>query len=109
MRLLAPKKFRLGFDFLTILTNGQMPAVEETRGVFACGGMENLPLLKSCSGLSLGRADVQLEPRSLVVPELCLSLQPFPFVCSATKGHCWGDEAGVSLDWRGLAVQFGTG
>lgn len=50
-----------------------------------------------------------LEPRSLVVPELCLSLEPLLFVCSPTKGHCRGEEAGVSLDWRGLAVQFGTG
>lgn len=107
MKLLAPKNFRLGFDFLTILANCQMPAVEEAKGDFACGGVENLPLLESCSRLSLGRADVQLEPRSLAVPELCLSLQPF--VCSATEGHCWGDEGGVSLDWRGLAVQFGTG
>lgn len=53
--------------------------------------------------------DLQLEPRSLVVPELCLSLQLLLFVCSSTKGHCWGDEVGISLDWRAFAVQFGTG
>lgn len=84
-----------------------MPAVEEAKGVFACGGVENLPFLNSCSKLSLGHADVQLEPRSLGVPELCLSLQPFPFVCSSTKGHCWGDEVGVSLIGEGWQFSLG--
>lgn len=52
MRLLAPKKLRLGFDSLTVLANGQMPVVEKAKGVSVCGGVENLPHFRLCSGLS---------------------------------------------------------
>lgn len=52
LRLLAPKKLRLGFDSLTVLVNGKMPIVEKAKGASVCGGVENLPHSRLCSGLS---------------------------------------------------------